>query len=52
VRIEEGASVYPGAVVVPRRTIGSGAVVGAGSTVILNVRPGQSVFGNPAKPIK
>jgi len=52
VRIEEGASVYPGSVVVPRRTIGAGAVVGAGSTVILNVRPGVSVFGSPAKPIK
>jgi len=51
VRIEEGASVYPGSVVVPRRTVGAGAVVGAGSTVILNVRPGVSVFGSPAKPI-
>jgi len=52
VRIEEGASVYPGSVVVPRRTVGADAVVGAGSTVILNVRPGVTVFGNPAKPIK
>ncbi len=51
VKIEEGASVYPGAVIVPRRTIGAGSVVGAGSTVILNVRPGISVFGTPAKPI-
>jgi len=52
VRIEEGASVYPGSVVVPRRTVGANAVVGAGSTVILNVRPGVSVFGSPAKPIR
>jgi len=52
VRIEEGASVYPGSVVVPRRTVGAGAVVGAGSTVFLNVRPGISVFGSPAKPIR
>jgi len=52
VRIEEGAIVYPGAVIVPRRTIGVNAVVGAGSTVILNVRPGASVVGNPAKEIK
>jgi len=52
VRIEEGACVYPGAVIVPRRTIGANAVVGAGSTVVLNVKPGVSVFGSPAKPIK
>jgi len=52
VRIEEGASVYPGSVVVPRRTIGANAVVGAGSTVILNVPPGVSVIGVPAKPIR
>jgi len=52
VRIEEGASVYPGSVVVPRRTVGTNAVVGAGSTVILNVKPGSSVFGSPARPIR
>ena len=52
VRICSGAVVYPGSVVVPRRTIGEGAVVGAGSTVILNVKPGTTVFGNPARPVK
>lgn len=52
VRIGSGAVVYPGSVVVPRRTIGEGAVVGAGSTVILNVKPGTTVFGNPARPVK
>jgi len=52
VRIEEGACVYPGSVVVPRRTVGANAVVGAGSTAVLNVRPGVTVFGCPAKPIK
>jgi len=52
VRIGEGASIYPGAVIAPRRTIGENAVVGAGSTVFLNVKPGISVFGSPAKPIR
>ena len=52
VRIGNGAIVYPGSVVVPRRTIGEGAVVGAGSTVILNVRPGTTVFGSPAAPVR
>ena len=52
VRICSGAVVYPGSVVVPRRSIGAGAVVGAGSTVILNVKPGSTVFGCPARPVK
>lgn len=52
VHLGEGAAVYPGSVVVPRRTIGRGAVVGAGSTVILNVPDGVTVFGSPAAPVK
>ena len=52
VRVGNGAVVYPGSVVTPRRTVGEGAVVGAGSTVILNVKPGVTVFGSPAKPVK
>ena len=52
VRLKEGACVYPGAVVVPRRTIGENAVVGAGATAFLNVEPGQTVVGNPAHPLK
>ena len=50
VTLGEGAVVYPGAIVVPRRTIGAGAVVGAGAVALLNVRPGETVFGNPAAP--
>lgn len=52
VRVGDGAVVYPGAVVVPRRMIGEDAVVGAGSTVVLNVKPGETVFGNPARPVR
>lgn len=48
VRLADGVSVYPGSVVVPRRTIGADAVVGAGSTVFLNVPAGVTVHGNPA----
>lgn len=51
VRVCAGAAIYPGAVVVPRRTIGVNAVVGAGSTVFLNVRAGETVVGNPAQPM-
>ena len=52
VRLGEGAVVYPGAVVLPRLEIGARAVVGAGSTVIADVKPGTTVFGSPARPIK
>ncbi len=52
VKVGKGASIYPGSVVFPRRTIGDDAVVGAGSTVILNVEKGVRVFGSPATPMK
>lgn len=48
VRVGEGARVFPGAVVVPRRRIGRGATLGAGSTVIVDVEDGATVFGSPA----
>jgi sugar O-acyltransferase (sialic acid O-acetyltransferase NeuD family) len=51
VTVGTGAAVYPGSVVVPRRVIGSDAVVGAGSAVFVDVDPGVTVLGNPAKPI-
>ncbi len=37
--------------VVPGKTVGDGAYVGAGSVVLQNVRPGQRVFGVPARPL-
>lgn len=52
VTMKEGAVVYPGAQIVPRRTIGANAVVGTGAVVLLNVKAGETVFGNPAKVVK
>jgi acetyltransferase-like isoleucine patch superfamily enzyme len=46
------AMVGAGAVILPRITIGIGAVVGAGAVVTRNVPAGSIVVGNPAKPIK
>lgn len=51
IRVGNGARIYPGSVVLPRRTIGANAVVGAGSTVIIDVGAGESVFGSPARPL-
>ena len=35
---------------VPGARIGDGATIGAGSVVLRDVRPGVTMFGNPAKP--
>ena len=51
VKVGEGAVIYPGSVVAPRRKIGAGAVVGAGSAVFVDVDPGVTVLGNPAAPL-
>lgn len=48
-----GESVYMGcgALVAPSKKIGDNATVGIGSVVISNVKPGTTVFGNPAKKV-
>lgn len=48
-RIERGASIGAGAVVLPGVTIGEGAMVGAGAVVTRSVPPNAVVVGNPAK---
>ncbi|MEP7058834.1 MAG: acyltransferase [Caldimonas sp.] len=49
--IERGASIGAGAVVLPGVRIGSGATVGAGAVVTADVAPGDTVIGNPARPL-
>ncbi len=52
VKIEEEAFIGSGVTVVSGITIGKGARIGAGSVVIAPVKAGETVFGNPAQPIK
>jgi sugar O-acyltransferase (sialic acid O-acetyltransferase NeuD family) len=52
VKIEEEAFIGSGVTIVSGITIGKGARIGAGSVVIAAVKPGETVFGNPAQPIK
>jgi sugar O-acyltransferase (sialic acid O-acetyltransferase NeuD family) len=52
VKIEEEAFIGSGVTVVSGVTIGKGARIGAGSVVIGPVKAGETVFGNPAQPIK
>jgi sugar O-acyltransferase (sialic acid O-acetyltransferase NeuD family) len=49
--IKEEVTIYVRSTILDKVTIGGGAVVGAASVVIKNVKPGITVFGNPAKMI-
>lgn len=49
VKIEDDVTVHTAAVVSHGVTVGRGATVGAMSFVIRKVRPGATVYGNPAK---
>lgn len=52
VTIEEGAFIGSGVTLVSGITIGKNARIGAGSVVIADVKAKETVFGNPAQPIK
>ena len=49
--VERGASLGSGAVVLGGIRIGAHALVGAGSVVTRDVAPGETVVGNPARPL-
>jgi hypothetical protein len=51
IRIEDDVYLGPGVIILPRVTIGRGAVVAAGSVVTRSVPPMTLVQGNPAKPV-
>lgn len=50
--VEDDVFIGSGVTVVSGVTIGKGARVGAGSVVVSSVKAGDTVFGNPAQPIK
>ncbi len=52
VDVDDNATVYSGAVVLPRIRIGKGAIVGAGAVVRDDVAEYTVVVGNPAKKLK
>lgn len=51
VRLEDGAYIGPGVIILPHVTVGAGAVVSAGSVLTRSVPPHTLVQGNPAKAI-
>lgn len=52
VKIGKLVYVACGVSIAPAKKIGDGATVGIGSVVISNIKPGVTVFGNPAKKIE
>ncbi|MGN7610738.1 hypothetical protein ACQZV8_01490 [Magnetococcales bacterium HHB-1] len=52
VTLEEGVYVGSGATVLPNRTVGAYARIGAGAVVCKDVAPGEVVVGIPAKTIQ
>ncbi len=49
--VKRRAAVGTGAVILPGVTIGAGAIVGAGAVVTKDVADGETVVGNPARPL-
>ena len=52
VKIENEAFIGSGVTIVSGVTIGQGARIGVGSVVIGSIKAGETVFGNPARPVK
>lgn len=52
VRVERGATIGAGVVLMPGVTIGSGALIGAGAVVVDDVAPGATVVGNPGRSMR
>lgn len=50
--VEDEVFIGSGVTIISGITIGKGARIGAGSVVISPVKAGETVFGNPAQPIK
>jgi UDP-2-acetamido-3-amino-2,3-dideoxy-glucuronate N-acetyltransferase len=48
-RIDDGASIGSGAVILGGVTVGAGAIVGGGAVVTRDVPPGATVAGSPAR---
>jgi sugar O-acyltransferase (sialic acid O-acetyltransferase NeuD family) len=51
-RIDDFVTLHTRSTILPHVSVGNNAIVGAGSVVIKNVKPGITVFGVPAKKVE
>jgi len=49
--VGRGAAIGSGAVILGGVTVGAASLVGAGAVVTREVAPGETVVGNPARPL-
>ena len=47
-KLEDEVTINPGSMILPKKVIGENSVVGINSSVIGNIKPNRSVYGNPA----
>lgn len=52
VRVGSGSQIGASATVIPQKSIGKKTIVGAGATVVSDIRDNEVVVGTPAKPIR
>jgi len=48
-KIDDGAKIGGGSIILPGIIVGKNALIGAGSVVTKDVKPGKVVYGNPAR---
>jgi len=50
-KIEEGVTIHPGGMVAPKKKVGENSTVGLNSSVVKDIKPNCTAYGNPAKEI-
>ena len=50
-KIKNGATINPGSKIAPKKTVGENSIIGLNSSVIRNIEPNCTAYGNPAKKI-
>jgi len=47
-KLEDGVTINPGSMILPKKVIGENSTIGINSSVIGNIKPNKTVYGNPA----
>ena len=49
--IKEGATINPSSNIAPKKSVGENSIIGLNSSVIKDIKPNSTAYGNPAKEI-